>query len=261
MKVYYEAENRKSLAQTVSEFMGAEVRYMAAPTFAYKVGLCIIDREGNLEIGDDTDGKEVETLLAFLAQKGYSAASQPHTAAENGAGVELSAEEETGAQQPLQTTEDAGQEESYPQAGISAQGQSVAAVVAVPLEKVQMDNLDKILAAKGGLISKALGIQQANVTVSGEKVFFPWLRGTFTDTKRDACLRLIEALCKMSIGQKRFSAKAKTVENEKYAFRCFLLRLGFIGKGYKADRKELLAGLEGDSAFKHKREGMTCDVC
>ena len=237
MKVYYEAENRKALAQAVSEFTGAEVRYMAAPTFAYKVGSCIIDREGNLGIDDETDGKAVDMLLAFLAQKGYSAASQPP-----------------------QTAESIGQDELHLQEETGAQRQSVAAVVAVPLEKVQMANLDKILAAKGALISKALGIHQAKVTVSGEKVFFPWLRGAFTDTKRDACLRLIESLCKMSRGQKRFSAKPKEVENEKYAFRCFLLRLGFIGKEYKADRKELLAGLEGDSAFKHKRE-VSSDVC
>jgi hypothetical protein len=32
----------------------------------------------------------------------------------------------------------------------------------------------------------------------------------------------------------------KEVDNEKYAFRCFLLRLGFIGSDYKAERKILL---------------------
>jgi len=36
------------------------------------------------------------------------------------------------------------------------------------------------------------------------------------------------------------------VENEKYPFRCFLLKLGFIGNEYKAARKILLARLEGN---------------
>ena len=39
-------------------------------------------------------------------------------------------------------------------------------------------------------------------------------------------------------------------ENEKYAFRCFLLRLGFIGTEYKKQRKILLSRLNGSSAFK-----------
>ena len=38
----------------------------------------------------------------------------------------------------------------------------------------------------------------------------------------------------------------------RYAFRCFLLKLGFIGDRYKAARKIVLARLEGDSAWKEK---------
>jgi len=54
----------------------------------------------------------------------------------------------------------------------------------------------------------------------------------------------------MAKTQKRVTAKDKTVDNDKYAFRCFLLRLGFIGAEYKADRKILLKNLTGSSAFK-----------
>lgn len=60
----------------------------------------------------------------------------------------------------------------------------------------------------------------------------------------------ISALCEMAINQKRITVKEKEVENEKYAFRCFLLRLGFIGKEYKEERKILIRNLTGSSAFK-----------
>lgn len=50
--------------------------------------------------------------------------------------------------------------------------------------------------------------------------------------------------------QKRITAKDKEVANEKYAFRCFLLRLGFIGDGYKAARKILLKNLNDNTAWK-----------
>jgi hypothetical protein len=54
----------------------------------------------------------------------------------------------------------------------------------------------------------------------------------------------------MSLKQKRISSIEKPTENEKYAFRCFLLRLGFIGDDYKKSRKILLKNLSGSSAFK-----------
>ena len=46
------------------------------------------------------------------------------------------------------------------------------------------------------------------------------------------------------------STRQKENPNTKYAFRCWLLRLGFIGKEYKAERTALLKNLEGSSAFK-----------
>ena len=59
----------------------------------------------------------------------------------------------------------------------------------------------------------------------------------------------------MAKNQKRITAKPREDENEKYAFRCFLLRLGFIGDEFKEDRKILLKNLDGSSAFKTKKEG------
>ena len=49
-------------------------------------------------------------------------------------------------------------------------------------------------------------------------------------------------------------------EAKAYAFRCFLLRLGFIGEEYKAERKILLSKLSGSSAFKSgkAKEAVIC---
>ena len=70
-----------------------------------------------------------------------------------------------------------------------------------------------------------------------------------------AYTHFISALCEMSRNAKRVTATEKPVENEKYAFRCFLLRLGFIGTEYKAERKILLRNLSGSTAFKNKPGG------
>ena len=49
---------------------------------------------------------------------------------------------------------------------------------------------------------------------------------------------------------KRVNGKDHPVENEKYAFRCFLLRLGFIGAEYKEARKVLLRNFIGSAAYR-----------
>ncbi|MBQ2016779.1 MAG: virulence protein, partial [Clostridia bacterium] len=49
---------------------------------------------------------------------------------------------------------------------------------------------------------------------------------------------------------RRVTAKDKEVDNLKYAMRCFLLRLGFIGEEFKTHRAVLLRNLDGNSAFR-----------
>lgn len=67
-------------------------------------------------------------------------------------------------------------------------------------------------------------------------------RNFFTETALDNLKRIVES---------KAALIKKAVDNEKYAFRCFLLRLGFIGADYKTDRKILLKNLTGSSAFRN----------
>lgn len=121
--------------------------------------------------------------------------------------------------------------------------------ISIPLEYVDVGNLIHLLDAKGELIKKALGIENTFIKEEDETVTFPWFKDLTSDEVQ-TYTKFISALCKMSVTQKRVTAKAKEVENEKYAFRCFLLRLGFIGDEFKADRKILLSKLDGSAAFK-----------
>ena len=131
------------------------------------------------------------------------------------------------------------------------QGETVGLTVAMPLDKVLVGNLTNLLEAKGSLIKKALGISELPIIIDEEKISFPWFSdGLDADTVK-AYTDFISALCKMSREQKRISNTEKAVENEKYAFRCLLLRLGFVGAEYKRDRKILLKNLTGSSAFKN----------
>lgn len=114
-----------------------------------------------------------------------------------------------------------------------------------------LENLKALIAAKGSLIKKALGVSELPLEITDTKVSFPWFPATPTPDEMNAYDTFICKLCEMARNQKRVNAAEKTTDNEKYAFRCFLLRLGFIGAEYKAARKILLKNLSGSSAFRN----------
>ena len=123
--------------------------------------------------------------------------------------------------------------------------------ISIPLDKVAVGNLTNLLDAKGTLIKKALGIAELPIIIEEDVISFPWFEEMPAVEECTAYTAFIAALCQMSIKQKRINSAEKPADNEKYAFRCFLLRLGFIGAEYKTERKILLKNLTGSSAFKN----------
>ena len=135
-----------------------------------------------------------------------------------------------------------------------AQGADLGLTVAMPRESftdAALENLQKLVDAKGSLIKKALVVDSLPIETDGEKVSFPWFAEGQDGESVKAYTHFIAAMCDMARNQKRITAKEKPADNEKYAFRCFLLRLGFIGAEYKGERKILLKNLSGSSAFKN----------
>lgn len=230
--------DRKALVTAMGEILEVRPKYLGMPTAAYEVDYFRIDKNGVVEFDDSADSEEIENLLERLSEKGFTAAEMPPTAAE-GEAKEVSDNEPD-----------------------EPQGESVGLTVAVPLDEVMVGNLTALLEAKGSLIKKALGIDGLPVEVGEEKISFPWFSELPDADTVQAYTHFISALCKMSREQKRITAKEKTVDNEKYAFRCFLLRLVFIGTEYKGERKILLKNLSGSSAFKSgaKKEAGSSEV-
>ena len=118
------------------------------------------------------------------------------------------------------------------------------------LNEQTFSNLDRILENKGTLIKHALQTNSLEYTVTETEVQFPWFSVNDSEDA-DAYSRFITALIDMAKNQKRINNKPDTSDNEKYTFRCFLLRLGFIGGEFKGVRKVLLRNLSGSSAFRH----------
>ena len=210
---------RKRLVTTLSTLTGVKAKYLGMPSMGYEVGDFTIDKNGNLELSDKVNSEEIERVAGHLASEGFIA------------------EEEISVTEGRQTadSEEFGLTVSMPRSNFS---------------EGALENLQALVEAKGELIRHALDVEELPIEISEDEVSFPWFEELPTPEEIKAYTHFISALSEMAINQKRITVKEKEVENEKYAFRCFLLRLGFIGKDYKDERKILLRNLTGSSSFK-----------
>ena len=210
------SESRKAMVTAIEKEIGGKARYLGVPSCAYEIGNYTVGRNGELEFGDFDDIDEVAPIVdACVMATGITPAEWE----------ESKDAEETETEGAMELT------------------------VTIPFTKVNVGNLTSLLEAKGSLIKDALGITDLRFEMNEDSVSFPW----FSKVEPEEAMtytKFITAICEMTMKQKRITAKPKENENEKYAFRCFLLRLGFIGDEYKADRKLLLSKLNGSSAFK-----------
>jgi len=289
MKVNYniQKEERKAMVAAVSKVLGEKPAYCGAPSFSYKVGTFEITKDGSLCFDDATDEAMVARVRTALREAGFTSedgeneASCADTGADDPIQTGASVEEPTAvdaAEIESSRTETAPDEPTIVETEADEQIQMETPKEASPAEETEtepdedslsislsrslftetaLQNLDALLLSKGRLIRHAFDIREATYTLTDDRITFAWLHGTITDETAKAYAEFISMLCLMARTQKRVTAKEKIVDNEKYAFRCFLLRLGMIGSAYKESRKILLQNLIGSSAFKsgHRKEG------
>lgn len=114
-------------------------------------------------------------------------------------------------------------------------------------------NLQKIVGNKEALFSKAFVKENLTLNIDDDNVSFDWFQFTANPDEVSAYTEFVSRLCDLARKVKRVIPTAIENDNDKYAFRCFLLRLGFIGDEYKKARKVLLKNLTGNSAFRHDK--------
>ena len=224
--------DRKQLVAAIAQHTGEKPKYLGAPGFAYQVGSFNISADGKVTIEDNSAAAD---LIRFLREKGFQAEDPLADCVEDDADeVQTETDETTGV------------------------------CISMPrslFTESTLENLKALVAAKGSLIKKALGTDGLPIEVTDAKVSFPWFEGTPTPEELKAYDTFICKLCEMARNQRRVTAKEKETDNEKYAFRCFLLRLGFIGAEFKIERKILLRNLTGSSAFRSGQPKEVEEVC
>ncbi len=212
--------DRKNLVAVLADHTGQKAKYLGAPSFAYQVDCITIDKNGVLHLDDNADPDWVEAIQARLASSGYTCISEAY---------------DNPQPDPVMNEEPERISIQMPMASFT---------------ESSLQNLFNLVDAKGSLIKKALGVSDLTINLLDDRLAFDWFPADSTPEEINAYTAFIAALCAMAGNQKRITAKGKTVDNEKYAFRCFLLRLGFIGAEHKQTRKILLRNLTGSSAFK-----------
>lgn len=227
MKATYNVtgDERKALVRIISEVIGMKPVYMRMPTCAYVIAGITVEKDGAVVWDERTDDTTIDAVKAALSDAGFTA------------------EEDT---RPEVTSNEYG---------------LVVQMSKASFTEDSLNNLHRLIEAKGSLIKKALDVTELPITEEDDKLSFPWFTTEPDPDEVRAYTHFITALCEMARNQKRVTAKKKETDNDKYAFRCFLLRLGFIGTDYKTERKILLRNLSGSSAFRNGTPAKEVSVC
>ncbi|MDL2234669.1 hypothetical protein LJC07_00755 [Christensenellaceae bacterium OttesenSCG-928-L17] len=243
---------RKAMVTAIGEILDAKPQYMGAPGFAFSIGGYTVTKDGTLECGEqEVDG--IRSLLSALAERGFVPVDAPVFAT-----GEADAEPEpTG----IEAIDEEPESKAADTIGTELDGTFAIALSSEGMSDTAASNLRKLVIGKALLIRAALGENLADgadalpVIFEDGKVSFPWFRlGIDADTIA-AWSFFVAALCETAKKQKRVIMNEKPYDgSEKYAMRCFLLKLGFIGEEYKQARAIILAGLSGDGSHKHPKE-------
>lgn len=219
--------DRKELVKAIEEITGKKALYKKVPSCAYTVEGYTITKEGNLQWNEETDASDAKLLVKRLAEAGFAAED-----------FEIESVEPDNTE-PVEE-------------GLCIQ------IPKSSIADFELGLMKKMIAGKASLIKKATGASNLDIEVKDDVVCFPWF-DTLPDPEMISAVSMfITRLVVVTREMKRVTISDREVENERYAFRCFLLRLGFIGDEYKSARKTLLKNLNGSSAFRdgQKREDM-----
>ena len=209
-----ESKQKPKLAQEIGNLLRTAPHYERVPSCAYDIAGYRLDKEGVLHISEGAE-ETTKDLILQLRERGFQ--------------DDAEITEEVPVQQDKLT-------------------------IVIPRESLTdtaLENLQKITANKQTLFQRAFRMDSTEIEITDEKINFTWFPYTVDGDDIAAYTQFISRLCDMARDAKRVSSKPIETDNDKYAFRCFLLRLGFIGKEYKTARKILLRNLTGNSAFRY----------
>ena len=259
MKINYNVtgSDRKQLVSIITHETGIKATYKGVPSLAYCIGGITVEKDGTMVWDENTDAATIQKITEALAAAGFEGTGDTPQPAEAPAPQEA---------EPVELT------------------------VSLPLTRhtgASLRNLINLVYTRASLLNKALGTSFRvepgltdalqddaciltvesllgavaayedehgkaldGFTITPDEISFTSLPETAEPERLRAFTELVAMMNKQAIEQKRVQAKAVNEENEKYALRIWLTRLGMNGPEFKTTRKVLMENLTGHTAFR-----------
>ena len=126
---------RKELVEIISQVVGCKKVYKGMPSAAYEVGNFIISKDGTVSYNEQTEGSIIQAILEKTATAGFTAETK---------------EAATPAGEPDAQAKEADLATAVKDTGL---------VISFPADKVNLENLQKLLKSKSKLIKKPWGLR------------------------------------------------------------------------------------------------------
>lgn len=257
MNIKLATDNRKEAAARLAEITGAESRYTRVPRCAYEVGPYTIEKDGSITVAEDADLAPLQVLAdEGLVEPFEAPATEPAAEEVEEEPINLTVEV------PMKHHNGATLRNLinliYTRAGLLNKALGTGFRVDEELIEALKDDActlttDSLLQVIGDFEAEH-GKAIDGLTFTPEGITFSSLPETTDAEKLRTFTILAGMMNKQALDQKRIQAKAVNEENEKYALRIWLTRLGMNGAEFKEARKVLMANLTGHCAFRTPAE-------
>lgn len=254
-------KDRKALVQALSELTCSEPEYAGAPTFAYKVGGYTVDKNGAVDCPDTAQPEAVALLIDKLKERGFTpekveneaptpvAAESPDVAPEaaEDARTDGEAEEPANGQEAPNVGKEFAEEE--------APVDNNRLTIRIPRGKLADDALARLrvmVKNKETLFKRALLADALPIDATEDEISFPWFKLTGVNGEAEAYAQFITAICQMAREQKRVLDKPYDGDNDRFAMRIFMVRLGMKGAEFALARKLMMQHLSGNSGWRYE---------
>jgi len=237
---------RKQLAAVIADTIGAQANYAGAPSFNYNAGGWTIDKEF-IVTTPETGIKEEHVTLRMV----FDALNSAGASAVGSLTVALPMDGHNG--NTLRNLVNLiWSKQNLIQKALGRREAIVPVSLVTTINAVPIDTLEDFAevvnnAIEAGQIEEDSDLE---IDMADRIVRFSFFNASLDAEEICAFAILCWQLNEQAKKQKFSSTKQKEATNDRYAFRCFLLKLGFIGAEYKAERKILLSKLEGNAAFR-----------
>lgn len=215
MEINYDLKGsrRKDLVEAISDITSESIYYKGAPSFAYEIGDCVVDKNGVLSMADNLHDGKLALVFTTLRERGFKPVHDDKLTVK------------------------------IPREGFDDKA----------LDNLQRILASKSTLIKKALGMEYDASNKSVLTFefTDDTLCFPWFTLTGVDGETYAYSCFVCALRDMAKKQTRVTAKEKESTNDKFTMRLFLIRLGFNGPQYKILRKIMLKNLSGNSSWKN----------